>query len=163
MTDLIKKLKAGLKINEHALDIALRNHPDLFYDVGLELALAISNRDEAKQDLEEIEAQVDMELRRAAAASGEKTTEKEIESNRKVDKRVIAANDKFFEQKLNAANLSALKEAYEQKSYALSKLVDLYLAAYYSSNEDKKTGAVNFRNTQTDHVKEALASRRVKV
>lgn len=162
MSDLLKRLKAGLRIDEHALDHALRDHPDLFYDVGLELALAISNRDEAKQDMEEIEAAVDAELRRAAAVSEDKVTEGQIASNKKLDKRVKAANDKFLEQKLNAANLSALKEAYEQKSYALSKLVDLYLASYYSSNEDKKTGAPIVRDVRSQQVKDNNRAVRVR-
>jgi hypothetical protein len=162
MADL-KQLEAKLRIDEHALDIALREHPDLFYKVATELALAISNRDEAKQDLEEIEAQVDMELRKAAAVSDTKTTEKEIESNKKVDKKVKAANDKFLEERFNAAKWTALKEAYEARSYALSKLVDLFLANYYSANEDNRTGATTLRDARAQHVKKDLVERRVRV
>ncbi len=71
MTD-IKNLESKLVIDEHALDVALRDHPDTFYRVAMELALAISNRDEAKQDLEEMESEVDMELRKDAAAQRSK-------------------------------------------------------------------------------------------
>ena len=162
MADL-KHLELKLKIDEHALYIALREHPDLFYQVASELALAISNRDEAKQDLDEVEAEVDMELRKDAATSGEKTTETQIQSNKKLDKRVKAANDVLLEQRYNAAKWTALKEAYESRSYALSKLVDLYLANYFSSHEDKKTGATTLREVQSRHVKEELASRRKRV
>lgn len=162
MTTNINELKKGLRIDEHALDHALRDHPVLFYNVSAELALAISNRDEAKQDLEEVEAVVDMELRKSAAVSGERTTEKEIESNRKTDQRVKSANDKFLVEKLNAANLAALKEAFEQKSYALSKLVDLYLANYYSSNEDKKAGGPTLRDVRSQQVKDVNKSARVR-
>lgn len=163
MADNLKRLKDGLRIDEHSLDHALRDHPGLFFEIGTALALAISNRDEAKQDLSEVEATVDMELRKSASQIGSKVTEKEIESNRNIDKRVKAANDRFLEEKLNAANLSALKEAYEQKSYALSKLVDLYLANYYSSHEDKKTGGTTLRDARAHHVKEELAERRKRV
>lgn len=159
----LKQLEDKLKIDEHALDIALREHPDLFYKVATELALAISNRDEAKQVLDETEAEVDMELRKDAATSGAKTTEKEIESNKKVDSKVKSANDKFLEERFNAAKWTALKEAYEARSYALSKLVDLHLANYYSSNEDKKTGGTTLRDVRSSHVKQELAARRVKV
>lgn len=162
MTD-IKRLKEGLKINEHSLDTALRDHPDLFYAVSMELALAISNRDEAKQNLEEVEAQVDIEIRSECERLKEKTTEKEIESLKKVDPKVKSANDKFLAEKLNAANLTALKDAYESRSYALSKLVDLYLANYYSQQEDKKTGAPELRNARAQVVKETNARARVRV
>jgi hypothetical protein len=159
----LQHLELKLRIDEHALDIALREHPDLFYQVASELALAISNRDEAKQDLDEVEAEVDMELRKDAATSGEKTTETQIQSNKKLDKRVKSANDILLEQRYNAAKWTALKEAYESRSYALSKLVDLYLANYFSSTEDKKTGAATLRDVQSRHVKEELASRRKRV
>jgi hypothetical protein len=176
MTD-IKKLEAKLAINEHALDVALREHPDLFYKVAVELALAISNRDEAKQDLEETEAEVDMELRKDAALISVKTTEKEIESNKKADKRVKSANDRFLAERLNAARWTALKESFEQRSYALSKLVDLYLANYYSSSDSPKnlanyysssdspkmSGTTTLRDIKANEVKQELAERRKRV
>ena len=156
------QLEAKLKIDEHALDIALREHPDLFYQVATELALAISNRDEAKQDLDEVEAEVDIELRNAAAISGEKTTETQIQSNKKISKKVKSANDKFLAERLNAAKWTALKEAYESRSYALSKLVDLHLANYYSSNEDKKVNGPALRDVRAQEVRQANQRARVK-
>ena len=157
MTD-IKKLEAKLAIDEHALDVALREHPDTFYRVAMELALAISNRDEAKQDLEEIESEVDMELRKDAAVSGAKTTEKEIESNKKADARVKHANDKFLAEKYETAKWTALKDAFEQKSYALSKLVDLHLANYYSSHDSVKPSTTlrDIKDAKAEEVKQAM-------
>lgn len=162
MTD-IKQLETKLQINEHALDIALREHPDLFYKVASELALAISNRDEAKQDLDETEAQVDLSIRSEAAKLGEKTTEKEVQSMCKIDKSVKAANDKLLAEKLNTAKWTALKEAYEARSYALSKLVDLFIANYYSANEDKKTNGPALRDIRASQAKEVNRTRRVSV
>lgn len=162
MTELAK-LEQKLQIDQHALDIALREHPDLFYKVASELALAISNRDEVKQDLDELEAEVDIELRKIAATALEKSTETQIQSKKKIDKRVIAANDKHMAERLNAAKWTALKEAYEARSYALSKLVDLYLASYYSSNEDKKTGGPAVRDVRADQIKQANRNRRVEL
>jgi len=159
----ITQLEDKLKIDQHSLDVALREHPALFYEVATELALAISNRDESKQDLEQIEAKVDMDLRADAAKIGAKTTEKEIESNKKVDKEVVSANEKFLAERYNAAKWTALREAYEQRSYALSKLVDLYLANYYSDQQDKKTGATDFRTARANNVKEENRRKRVGV
>jgi hypothetical protein len=159
----LKELESGLAIDEHALDIALRNHPDLFYKVSSEQVLAISNRDEAKYDLEQIEALIDKEIRQKAVQSKTKTTEKDIESQRKLDKRVVSANDKFFAEKLTAAQWTVLGEAYEQRSRALSKLVDLHLANYYSTNQDQKTGSSVFKTAKAQHVKEVVAGRRARV
>jgi len=162
MTD-IKQLEAKLQIDQHALDIALREHPDLFYKVASELALAISNRDEAKQDLDEIEAEIDIKLRNDAAIVGEKTTETQIQSNKKIHPKVKSANDKLLEQKLHTAQWTALKEAYEARSYALSKLVDLYLANYFSSNEDKKVNGPALRDVRASQAKQENRNRRVSV
>lgn len=159
----LKQLESKLQINEHALDTALREHPDLFYKVASELALAISNRDEAKQDLSVIEAEVDAQVRKEAARMNEKTTETEIKSLVKLDKKTIAANDKFHEESYNAAKWAALKEAYESRSYALSKLVDLYIANYYSSNTDKTTGGPSLRDMRANQVKEQNRNKRVSV
>ena len=158
MTSSLKQLEEKLKIDEHALEIALRDNPALFYDVASELALAISQRDEAKQDLDELEAEVDMELRQAASVSGERTTEKEIESNKKADKRVKAATDRFLQLRYDAAKWTALKDAYEQRSYALSKLVELYISNYYSS-QDHKPASTTLRDTRAEHVKQSRAKR----
>jgi hypothetical protein len=159
----ITQLEEKLKIDEHSLDVALREHPDLFYKVATELALAISNRDEAKQALDVIEARVDMDFREDAAKIGAKTTEKEIESNKKVDRSVIAASAQYLEEKYNTAKWQALESAYESRSYALSKLVDLYLANYYSDKQDKKTGATDFRTARANNVKEENRRKRVGV
>ena len=158
MTNL-KELEAKLQINQHALDEALREHPDLFYKVASELALAISNRDEAKQELDEIESEVDLEIRAECARLGEKTTEKEVESHKKIDKRVKAANDTFLAERMNTGRWTALKEAYESRSYALSKLVDLYITGYYSDKSDIKHDGDN-RNLQNAQIKKINSTRR---
>ena len=158
MTYTIKQLEDKLRIDEHALEVSLREHPELFYKVATELALAISNRDEAKQDLEEVEALVDMEIRKDASAVGGKTTEKEIDSLKKADERVITASDKFMEERYNAAKWSALKEAYEQKSYALYNLTELYISNYYSSNEN--AGKVTVREAKAQKAREVINERR---
>jgi hypothetical protein len=156
----IKELEAKLEIDEHALDIALREHPDLVYDVTQELALAVSHRDMAKLELDEIEAEIDKDIRKDASINDEKVTEKEVESIKKTHQKVKAANRKFLEEKFNAAKWTALKDAYEQRSYALSKLVDLYLTSYFSTNENT-TGSSRFKQTNAENIKRANALKRV--
>ena len=159
MTDIVN-LENKLHIDEHALDIALREHPDLVYDVSLALAQAISIRDMTKLELDETEAEVDKEIRRAAHVSDDKVTEKEVESHKKLDKRVKSANRKFLEEKLKAAKLTALTEAYEKRSYALSKLVDLYLANYYSTNENT-TGSPRYKQARSEDIKRQNSLKRI--
>ena len=162
MADL-KQLEAKLQINEHSLDVALREHPDLFYKVASELVSAISYRDAAKQAIIEMEAKIAMELRDEAAKNDEKITDKTVEASVRNDGRFKAANENYLEEHHKAAKWAALKEAYESRSYALSKLVDLYISNYYSSNEGSKTGATAFRETQANHIKDHNKRKRVEV
>jgi hypothetical protein len=157
----IKQLEQKLLIEDHALDIALREHPDLFYQVANALALAISERDEAKLALDEIEAEAAMAIRDEAAKYEEKITDKTVEMRVKTDAGVMKAARQFIQFKNEATRWTVLKEAYESRSYALSKLVDLYIANYYSSNEDKKTHAPAMREVRASQVKEINKSRRV--
>jgi hypothetical protein len=159
----LKQLEEKLQINEHALDVALREHPDLFYQVASQLALSISKRDADKQALGEAEASVAMELRAKAARLDEKVTENSIAAQVKSDKRIVEANEAYLNAHFEAAKWAALKEAYESRSYALSKLVDLFIANYYSSNEGSKTGATAFRETQANHIKDHNKRKRVEV
>lgn len=159
--DKLEQLRSKLKIDEHALEIELKNYPNYVDDVGQAHVLAISDRDEAKQALDEIEAKVDSEIRSEAVAAGDKITEKDVESQKRLDPKVKAANRKFLDLKLEAAQWGVLKEAVEKRSYALSKLVDLYLASYYS--EIEKKGDVDFKNVQSQRVKRELAERRKRI
>lgn len=147
----LEALRAKLQIDEHHLEVMLRQHPELVYDVGIELANAISNRDEAKQDIEIIEAQADGDIRSVAERTGDKITEKDVESQKKLDPKVQEANKKFLRLKKESAEFAVLKEAFDQRSYAISKLVDLYLANYYSNIEKK--GEAQFKIVQADRIK----------
>lgn len=148
MASKLEALRAKLIIDEYHLELMLKQHPELVYDVGIELAFAISNRDQAKQNLEEIEAVVDNEIRQNAI---DKVTEKDVESQKRRDKKVIAHNEDFLALKHLAAQWGVLKEAFDQRSYAISKLVDLYLANYYSNIE--KNGETEFKTVQADRIK----------
>ena len=154
-------LEASLQIDEHALETELRENPDLFYQVASGLALSISKRDEAKQQLDDTEAVVDIELRRDAAKSEDRVTEKELESNRKTDKRVREASKHFNDARADTGRWTALKEAYEQRSYALSKLADLYIANYYSdSSQHSHRPEQSIRSTKADQARTTLNERR---
>lgn len=157
----IADLKAKLAIDEHALEVGLREHPQLVYEIGMALAEAISERDEAKEKLGQVEAEVEKEIREEASNNDEKVTDKSVDAQKKTDIRVVKANETFLAKKYDAAQLQVLSDAFSQRSYALSKLVDLYIANYYSNIEKK--GADNkqadVRTVQAGRVREARRQR----
>lgn len=161
MDKKLEQFRQKLLINEHALEIELRELPKLVDDIGQAHVLVISDRDEAKQELDEIEARVDAEIRKDAALADEKVTNPEVESQKKLNPKVKAANKKFLDLKLEAAQWGVLKEAVEKRSYALSKLCDLYISNYYS--EIEKKGNSDFKSVQSQRVKQELKDRRQRV
>jgi len=140
--DNIQRLETGLQIDEHALDEALQYQPDLFYRVSARLSHLISERDYAKQELEEIEAEVSVRLRLEAEKEKTKLSVAECEALKTIDSEVVKASRKMLDLQRMVGQYSALKEAFNQRSYALKDLVALHIANYYSdsaqSNQQRK-------------------------
>lgn len=124
----IAGLEEGLRINKNGLDESLLQQPDLFYRVSKELTLATSRRDAAKQGVADAEAHVELGLHRTR----EKCTVGEIKAHVAVAPSVRQARKLLADLQYEVNQLSALKEAFAQRSYALKELVALYIANYYS-------------------------------
>lgn len=152
----IKDYEKALLVDEHALNEELQHQPDLFYRVSKLLLNAISERDAAKQDLVELEARVDAEIRKDASVSGERVTEKEVESQKKLNPKVTKAIRDLHALQLQVAKYTALKEAYMQRANVLRDFVTLYSANYFS---DASNGSSRARLMQA---KGAAAQQRVR-
>jgi small-conductance mechanosensitive channel len=155
MTDL--ELEAELRIDQNALENVCSSHPELLYAVGSRLSILISQRDEAKQNLKETEARVDAEIRHDAEVAGDKITEKAVESQKQINGKVSAAKDKLFELEKRCGQMTALKEAFMSRGYAIRDLIQLYIANYYSSDMERPgrdlrhTNAPAARQKQAEH------------
>lgn len=134
----LASMEVGLQIDENALDQCLVEQPDLFWKVAKRHAVAISDRDGAKKNLAEIEAEVDVEIRKVARNRENRITEKEIESIKRKDAQVERATRKLGSVNHEVLLLAALKDAFEMRSDALKDLVKLFIASYYEeSSQDK--------------------------
>lgn len=163
MSDIYKELKAKLAIDEHKLEIANRDNPGLVEAVGVEYVYAISERDLAKQVLDELEAGIDSDLRKEASLLTEKVTEKQIESSKKIHPKVIEATRNYLDLKLSAALWSTLKDSFDARTRAISNLIELCKLNYYS-NIEKRGPDEALKTVQADKVKRHLAeARRVRV
>lgn len=159
----MRDLKDALKIDEHALEEEWARNPDIIYRVSEHLELLISLRDEAKHNHEVVEARVDIELRgvelRHVNGGKVKTTEKMIGSNTITDPRVIKAYREYLNLAYAVGQFKALKEALQQRSYALKDLVALYLATYYGDVQvDRRSGEV--RDRRADEARKAMNDER---
>src|SRR4051812_37664570 len=125
------ELESGLLIEEHALDEALASQADCFYHVSKELAELISLRDFAKSHLADTEAKISITIRSSLQGKDKKPTEGEINAKVRTSKFVMEANKNLLDLQRKVGSYSALKESFEQRSYALNKLVELYSAGYF--------------------------------
>lgn len=154
-------LEPGLQIDENAMEEALLAQPDSYYKVSKRLALVISRRDAAKQELAEVEARADAKIRRDAELAEEKITEREVKSQKRLDTDVKTAGSNVLTLNYHVGELTALKEAFQQRSYALKELVALYIANYYG---DLPSGQMSrqLRNVDATIAKDAMSKLRRK-
>ena len=148
--DDFRELEDALRIDEHALEEALRDQPRMFYRVANAYALEMSRRDAAKQALADAEAREDLNIRdeareeesraagkgKEAAPSKIKLTEGEVRARVQLSAEVVIARDALAARSDSVAKLTALKEAFQQRSYALKDLASLYVANYYTASEN---------------------------
>lgn len=159
--DSIIDLEEGLRIDEHELDQAWVGQPETFYRVAKRYQLFISQRDAKKQELAEVEARADLEIRETAAKQNEKVTETEVKGLVRLDRDVARVAGELLGLMRQLGSLSALKEAFEQRGKALDGLTKLYLANYYGANTDGSNAARSMlREGSSNRVREQLKGRR---
>jgi hypothetical protein len=153
----LAELEKGLQIDEDDLDQALLHQPDLFYRVAKAYAILNSRKDAAKQNVLEAEAMADLEIRTAY----EKQKRREDDDKRKsptapqiaaevrLNVKVRRAINDMLQLSSAAAQYAALKEAYEQRSYALKELCNLASESAYSNRSyGPREDALNRRADQ---------------
>lgn len=129
----IEELETALAIDQNALERACKDQPMRFYAVAKLIPAAISQRDAARKELKEVEAQVDIEIRAEAAQRDERVTEAIVAARVCLNPRVREAGERVRKISLRVGKLEALREAFQDRSRMLNKLVDLYIANYFGS------------------------------
>lgn len=157
---LIADLEGSLKIDQHALDEALIQQPDLFYRVSKELTLAVSRRDLAKQELEELIAELGNDVRVTAVRNEEKVTEGGIKEKVTMDNSVKRAEREMLSHSRIVGQLTALKDAYVQRSYMLKDLAGLYVANYYTDSAGSGRDPNAVKNRAGEDARAAMSDER---
>lgn len=148
----LEEFRSYLKVNKNRLDDELVQQPSLLFEVSEELLRAIDARDALKNDLMVIEAEEDTRIRKAADQAEEKVTEGAVKAKVATSKKRQAAYATYMDQKAVADQLSALKEAFIARGYAIRDLCQLTVANYFQSNSirgDAATDAVMYHRTRT--------------
>lgn len=136
----LEQFQLGLKIDRNALDDACETHAELYHRVQEAYVMAESIRDERKAFLDQTEAEMDMQTRRAYEKEGrEKWTETQIKHEVKTSKEYLDALASLQDAQLRMKRLSILVSSYETRSKMLQKLGDLYQSGYFVLNALKGT------------------------
>lgn len=149
ITSFLSEHEGNLAVDENALDEALQGQVFSFYEVSKRLSLQISRRDAAKQHLQTVESRVDRRIRKRIAEGTDKAdkrlTEKGVESERNTHVDVVEARDLLLRLNHGVGVLTALKDAFQQRSYVLKELAQLFIANYYG---DASLGASDRQVTE---------------
>ena len=143
--DDMRELEQALAIDEYELADARKKQPELFYRVAKAYALTISRRDAAKQSLQDAEARADLDVRRDAQQEERKITEGEVRAMVQVDPAVVQTRAVLSRLSEEVGQLGALKEAFQDRSYALKDLISLYVANYFQASEGNVGGIARDR------------------
>jgi hypothetical protein len=132
-----------ISINKYKLDEECLSHSSLYFRYSSMQADAKTRVSKAKDNLELVEAERNLAIRKSFADSGVKVTEAMITSALIQDKKVIEAKNQVREAEDTFMKLSVAVQAFEHRKSELDNLVKLYCSGYYSvpnsSSEVKKT------------------------
>lgn len=154
----IEEHEYDLKIDENGLEEALQSQVTSYYEVSKQLSLEVSRRDAAKQYLKQIESRVDAEIRRKAKTDGDKITEVVVEARRIASEDVIEATNILLDAESRVRDITALKDAFSQRSYVLKDMVSLWISNYYGGSEDERANK-SVRSMNAEATKRATRER----
>lgn len=127
-----------LEIDPHRLDEEWVNQPNLYYDYASHLADARQAYEDAKNNLELVRAELDKAIREDPEEFGvEKVTEKAVESAVILEDEYQAAQKQVNYSRHTMDVAQAAVGSLDHRKRALEKLVDLFLANYFSEPKRK--------------------------
>jgi hypothetical protein len=125
--------KIDLKIDQSRLDEEWVNQPIKHREYTEDAADARREHDEFKAELEVVKAELSRAVRSSPGEYGvEKITDKAVEAAVTVQKEHKKALQNLIDAKHRMDVMSGLVDASDQRKSALGKLVDLFLADYFS-------------------------------
>ena len=148
-----------LAIDQHSLDTEWLRQSKLMHKYSVLYADLSSFRDEAKEELARIDAEIDLEIRTGWEAYGfeVKPTEAAIKSVIVNDERHIAAVKELNECSRKMIIAQGAKTALEHKKSALERLTSLVLSGYWAEPRITKEAKNAIEEDQHDAHRQQLA------
>jgi len=129
---LIAEFKDLLLIDKNNLDQHLQEQAEIFYRIADALAQAQSVRDKAKEYIAITDAQLNLQFRKDLEEDGIKVTDAKINAMVQDDEEHQTSFNEYMDTKEQADKLSAMREAWMQRSYMLRELVGLFISGYFA-------------------------------
>lgn len=134
----LDELRNTLQFDKRQLDAVLERSAKEFYEIADAVAYAISRRDEAKDKVKIIEAEVRENFRNAPLKEGEKKmTVDDLKAAVEVHPDVIKVNRDLRDMELELKRLQALEEAFRQRGYAINNMVKLETESFGTPDSHK--------------------------
>ena len=130
---MTKSEQYNLGIDINRLDEEWVEQSAAYYRCAFELADARRNWEEAKSETDIVKAETALAIRKDPEAFGlVKVTEKAIEATVPLEPKVRVADQNVIDARHRMDILQAAVAAYDHRKAALQKLVELFLANYFS-------------------------------
>lgn len=140
-------------ISANHLDREWLRQSELVYSNCMKLAEAKQELDEAKANLEIVEAECDRDIRLHPSRYGmEKTSEPRIRNAVVLTKQYQAANKEVIEAKHEVDVLTAAVNALDHKKRALENLVHLYHMAYFGDPKVDDDAQETLKESRRDRI-----------
>lgn len=132
----LEELAVEITIDKNKLDDELIRQPQLFWEISEGYADAVSKRDQSKQVLEQLEADVGSAFR-LSDFSG-KVTEAKVNEHVQCHPNYVNQYQLYLGYKAKAEAWAGLKESFSQRCSMLRELVTLHTTGYWGSGVDSK-------------------------
>jgi hypothetical protein len=136
--EALDELAQRVRIDQSELDVEFVTQTNDYYHAATGYAMAISLRDQAKNDLEVTEADLYLQYRRQAV---ERPTETQLNSHVKTHELRQEYFDKWLSAKQLADRWMALRDSFTQKGHALRELAELYKLNYFGERSTSTASA----------------------
>lgn len=156
-----ERLRDALNIRRGNLDEELIRQPQLFYEAGEAYAKAVDAREQAKDALKLVAADLYLRLRRKLADK-ERPTEATLHANIESNGEHMAAKVRLSEAVAAVEKAEALKEAYGQRAWMLRELCNLHLAGYFSKGSVEGPAPREIESRAAERNRKEMQEKRVR-
>ncbi len=134
-----EEIRAKLRIDEDDMDTCLVEHSEYFHKAAEQVTEAAAVRDGLKLQLEELQANLDRDIRARNLRDDIKMSETGLSNTIKTTPRYQELQAKYMAAVKTAADWSTLKEAFQQRSYMLRELNQRQIAQMYNLSTERGT------------------------